>query len=73
MATWLATLLVAAISLVGNVVVTAFYYGKLSQRVDTHETQITALDDSQKDQWTHINSSRESIAKIKGALGINGA
>jgi hypothetical protein len=69
---WVATLLVGGITVGTNLLVTAYYYGRLSQRVDTHEKEISEGSAARADQWRHINDTRADVAKIKGKLGING-
>jgi len=71
-APWLVTLIVGAVSLVGNLLATAYFYGRLSQRVEGHDREINALQTTEREQWAKISQSAESISKLKGALGVNG-
>lgn len=73
MSPWLATLIVGAVSLVGNLLATAYFYGRLSQRVDNHDKEFSGIQQNQRDQWSKINQTAEGLSKIKGALGVNGS
>jgi hypothetical protein len=77
MPAWAATLVVGAITLAGNFLVTAFYYGRLTERVSTlqkqFENHVESHESTERDQWSDIAALRESVAKVKGKLGINGA
>lgn len=69
---WIATLLVGGFTVLVNGLLTAYYYGRLSQTVDSHEKRLDKTETESNDQWYHINDIRESVGKIKGALKING-
>ena len=56
-----------------QLVIAAFVYGKLTQKVVGLSDEIARLDKDQDNQWSKINDSRENIAKIKGKLNLNGA
>ena len=72
MSAWVATLIVGGVSLVGNLLATAYFYGRLSQRVDQNVSSISQLEESRKEQWREINQTAKSVEKLKGALGVNG-
>lgn len=38
---WIATLIVGAVSLGGNLLATAYFYGRLTMRVDNHEKKLS--------------------------------
>jgi hypothetical protein len=84
MPSWAATLLVGACTVLTNLIVTAFYFGKLSQRVESNEKEMdrqgkelaAKLDhqaDDMRNQWGHIGDLRADMGKVKGKLGVNGA
>lgn len=70
---WVATLLVGGVTIAVNALLTAYYYGRLTQRVDTHDTSIQEGKEARERQWSHINDLRADVGKIKGKIGINGA
>jgi len=70
---WVATLLVGGVTVGTNLLVTAYYYGRLAQRVDNHAADIKEGKDARTQQWGHINDLRADVGKIKGKLGINGS
>ena len=72
MPTWAATLIVGAVTVLCNALLTAFYYGRLSERVDGHTKELAANDTDQNNQWGHINDLRADMGKVKGKLSING-
>lgn len=76
MGIWAPVLATLAINAFG----VAFFYGVSWQKVKSHGDALKwigdkfdKVDEEQKDQWAHIGETREDVAKIKGALGINGA
>ena len=69
---WVATLLVAFVSVVINALLIAYYYGQLSQTVKNHEASFASNEREQENQWSHINDLRADMGKVKGKLGING-
>jgi len=77
---WVATLAVGIVTVLANALLTAFYYGKLSERVDGHTDQLkqhqrsfeTNTED-QRRQWVEIGTVGKGLEKIKGKLGVNGA
>lgn len=73
MPAWVATLVVAGITLVGNALITAYFFGSLAQRVKNVEQIVEKHDVDERQQWEHIGELRENVAKVKGKLGINGA
>jgi hypothetical protein len=84
MPTWAATLLVGFCTVLTNLIVTAFYFGKLAQRVESNEKELDrqAKDlgdkidhqaDDMRNQWGHIGDLRADMGKVKGKLGVNGA
>lgn len=73
MPSWVATLLAAFVTVAANALLTAYYYGRLSQKVEGHQERLEAIDESRRDQWEQINLTARGIEKIKGKLGINGA
>lgn len=63
MPTWLATLLIGGLSLICNLAVTAYYYGRLAQTVADHSKQ---LDNSMRDRdnlWRAITDIRVEAAR----------
>jgi membrane protein implicated in regulation of membrane protease activity len=70
---WAATLVVGAFTVLTNAIVTAYYYGRLSQRVDTNSDELKHQADDMRNQWGHIGDLRADVGKVKGKLGINGA
>jgi len=77
MAQWLATVIVGAVSLVGNLLATAYFYGRLSQRVENLGNEFTVHEREQREeernQWGHIVDLRSDVGKLKGHAGINGS
>ena len=69
---WVATLLVGGFTVLVNGLLTAYYYGRLSQTVDSHEKRLDKSESENNDQWFNINDLRENVGKIKGKLGLNG-
>jgi hypothetical protein len=77
---WIATLAVGVATILCNALITAFYYGRLSERVDGHTEKLTQHQRSfetnteeQRDQWEEISKVGKGLEKIKGKLGVNGA
>ena len=73
MPTWAATLLVGTFTVITNLIVTAYYAGRMTTRVENLEAFAKKADESENDQWSKINTLREDVGKIKGKVGINGA
>ena len=73
MPAWLATVMVGALTVLTNGIVTAYYYGRLSQRVESNEKELDHQSDDMRNQWGHIGDLRADMGKIKGKLGVNGA
>lgn len=69
---WAATLIVGGFTILTNALILAYYFGRLSQRVDTNDRQIADIGDDQDSQWSHINDLRADVGKIKGKIGVNG-
>lgn len=72
MPTWLATVLVGTVSVMANAILTAYYYGRLSQRVESNEKELDHQADDMRNQWGHIGDLRADMGKVKGKLGVNG-
>jgi len=70
---WGATFLAGLVPVLFNALLLAYYYGRLSQTVKNHAELHARLASEQSDQWSHINTLREDMGKIKGKLGLNGA
>ena len=70
---WVATLIVGAFTVLMNGIVTAYYYGRLSQRVDSHQERLESQANDMRNQWGHIGDLRADMGKVKGKLGVNGA
>ncbi len=73
MPAWVATLLVGGFTVGTNLLVTAYYFGRLSQRVENLEQQSKDGSRERENQWGHINDLRADMGKVKGKLGVNGA
>lgn len=80
MPTWGATLIVGLATIICNALLTAFYYGRLSERVDGHTEKLSQHQHSfesnteeQRRQWEELGKVGKGLEKVKGALGINGA
>ncbi len=73
MPTWLATILGIAFTVLSNAVVTAYYYGRLAQRVESNEKELNHQADDMRNQWGHIGDLRADMGKVKGKIGVNGA
>lgn len=82
MAQWILAALGIATAL-GNLWISAYYYGRLIQKVSAHGESILRLDDETKDlerkfyadsaeQWRSIGKMSTDIAKIQGRMGVNG-
>ncbi len=69
---WVATLLVGAVTVATNALLLAYYYGRLSARVDQHDEAIDKREKSDERQWMQINDLREDVGRLKGKAGING-
>jgi hypothetical protein len=77
---WIATLAVGVATILCNGLITAFYYGRLAERVDNHTGKLSehqrsfeANTEEQRRQWEEIGSVGKGLEKIKGKLGVNGA
>lgn len=68
----MATVLVGALTVLTNAIVTAYYYGRLSQRVESNEKELDHQADDMRNQWGHIGDLRADMGKVKGKLGVNG-
>lgn len=73
MPTWLATVLVGSLTILCNAIVTAYYYGRLSQRVESNEKELDHQADDMRNQWGHIGDLRADMGKVKGRLQMNGS
>jgi Spy/CpxP family protein refolding chaperone len=80
MPSWAATLAVGLATVLCNALLTAFYYGRLSERVDGHTEKLSQHQRSfetnteeQRRQWDEIGDIGKGLEKIKGKLGVNGA
>lgn len=83
---WVATLLVGVFTVGTNLLVTAFYFGKLAQRVEGHDesfenikgefakvdSRFVGVNDDQRRQWHEINEVGKDLARVKGRVGVNG-
>ena len=63
MPTWMATLVIGGLSLVCNLAVTAYYYGKLAQTVADHGKSIEKLDNSKSQMCEAISQIRIDAAR----------
>jgi hypothetical protein len=72
MPTWLATLLVGCVTVAANALLTAYYYGRLSERVEGHRQTLKRHEEENEDREERINTLRENMGKVKGKLGMNG-
>lgn len=72
MPAWAATLLVGGFTVGTNLLITAYYYGQLTNRVANLERRADETDTSRKDQWQQINETARGLEKVKGKLGVNG-
>lgn len=61
-----------ALTVLTNAIVTAYYYGRLSQRVESNEKELDHQADDMRNQWGHIGDLRADMGKVKGKLGVNG-
>jgi hypothetical protein len=76
---WVATLIVGTVTTLSNALLLAYFFGKLSQRVDQHDKEFGEVDrrfdgnhEDQRLQWNEINSIGRSLERVKGSLGLNG-
>lgn len=72
MPTWLATLVIGGLTLVCNLAITAYYYGRLSQTVADHERQLTYSQNDRDNLWREVSKLGRGLEKVKGKVGVNG-
>ena len=77
---WAATLLVCLANLILQGFLLAYFFGKLSQRVNEHDKELASIDgrfkgiaDDERRQWSELNLLGKGLEKVKGVLGINGS
>ena len=63
---WLATLVIGGLSLVCNIAVTAYYYGRLAQTVANHAQAIDASERDRKDIWRTLTKVQVDAARLHG-------
>lgn len=68
----MATVLGIAVTVMSNAIVTAYFYGRLSQRVESNEKELDHQSNDMRNQWGHIGDLRADMGKVKGKLGVNG-
>jgi hypothetical protein len=61
------------ITVLTNAIVTAYYYGRLSQRVESNEKELDHQANDMRTQWGHIGDLRSDMGKVKGRLQMNGS
>ena len=66
------TLWVLIGSVGSNLLIGAYVYGKLTERVASQGKSIDKLERSDEQQWAAIGESRTDIAAIRGAKKANG-
>lgn len=66
------TIVIGGITLVSNLLVTAYFYGGLSREVKNHGELIEDASKDRREQWRNINRMREDVGRVKGKLGLNG-
>lgn len=59
------TVVFGVISVMTNVVITAFFYGRLSQQVSNLREDHKKMDRERRDQWTDINNLRVEVGKLQ--------
>lgn len=64
MPAWLATLVIGGLSLICNLAVTAYYYGRLAQTVADNSKQIDKLGRDRDDVWRTISQIQVDAARI---------
>lgn len=69
---WGPALTASALSLVGNFVIIAFFFGGLAQRVKNVEEDCRSQKQTERDQWQDINRIDRDLGQVKGKLKING-
>lgn len=72
MPAWAVALIGGAGAVFGNALVTAYFYGRLSQRVESNEKDLDNHAQDMRDQQTNIGNLRADMGKVKGHLGLNG-
>lgn len=81
---WMATLIGVGFTLLGNLAITAYFFGRISQSVESNKQtcderekaiaeELKHQSGDMRDQWGHIGNLRADMGKVKGKLGINGA
>lgn len=60
------------ISIVINVGTAAYVYGKLTNKVATHETEIERLRKEDDRLWAVSNHNSSDIANLRGRMQLNG-
>jgi hypothetical protein len=63
MPTWMATLVIGGLSLVCNLAVTAYYYGRLAQTVADHTKELDASRRDRDDMWRAIYKGQIEAAR----------
>jgi hypothetical protein len=69
---WGPALTASALSLVGNFVIIAFFFGGLAQRVKNVEEDCKDSKGTQREQWQSINRIDRDLGRVKGKLQMNG-
>lgn len=64
---------VGAVSVISNLLIQAYYYGRLTERVDGLGHRIKLVEDEQVLQRGHISTLREHMGEVKGKLGLSKA
>lgn len=80
MPTWIGPVVGAVVSILVNALLLAFFFGRLTQKVDGFTREIEEVKgdveerrESDRDQWKEINNLRADMGKVKGKVGMNGA
>lgn len=56
-----------------NLIITAYYFGSISTKVQEHERRLNDSDKSRKEQWTKIGQIDKEVEILKLKTAIGGA
>jgi hypothetical protein len=68
MTTVQATLLMAALGTFVQVIVGVYFYGRLSQKVESHAGEIDKLHDTDREQWKSITDHGQRLSYVEAKV-----
>jgi hypothetical protein len=65
-------MIVGAVSFLGNIVVQAYFYGRLTKTVENNDGRLEKVEDEQKIHSDKISELHGDMRVVKGKLGLHG-